>query len=88
MTTASGHALDGAAPLPGAPAGVVPRPALSRSEFERLARRARMLSWLSLVWMGAEGTIAILAGVVAGSIALVGFGIDSAIAQSRGSRVW
>ena len=43
------------------------------------ARRARALSWLSLVWMGAEGAIAITAGVMAGSIALVGFGIDSAI---------
>jgi len=28
-----------------------------------------MLSWLSLVWMGAEGTIAIVAGVMAGSLA-------------------
>ncbi|MGH2383410.1 MAG: cation transporter [Candidatus Limnocylindria bacterium] len=43
------------------------------------ARRARALSWLSLVWMGAEGAIAITAGVLAGSIALVGFGLDSAI---------
>ena len=42
-------------------------------------RRVKQLSWLSLVWMTAEGTIAIVAGVVAGSIALVGFGIDSAI---------
>lgn len=43
------------------------------------ARRAKQLSWLSLIWMGAEGTIAISAGVIAGSIALVGFGIDSVI---------
>jgi divalent metal cation (Fe/Co/Zn/Cd) transporter len=43
------------------------------------ARRARQLSWLSLVWMGLEGGIAILAGILAGSIALIGFGIDSAI---------
>src|SRR3954447_25026261 len=43
------------------------------------ARRVRRLSWLSLVWMAAEGTIAIAAGVLAGSIALIGFGIDSAI---------
>lgn len=43
------------------------------------ARRARMLSWVSLVWMGAEGGIAITAGVIAGSVALIGFGIDSAI---------
>jgi len=43
------------------------------------ARRVRILSWVSLVWMGAEGVIAITAGVLAGSIALIGFGIDSAI---------
>jgi divalent metal cation (Fe/Co/Zn/Cd) transporter len=44
-----------------------------------LARRARLLSWLSLVWIGAEGAVAILAGVMAGSVALIGFGADSAI---------
>jgi divalent metal cation (Fe/Co/Zn/Cd) transporter len=49
------------------------------AEWLAAARRARVLSWLSLVWMGAEGAIAITAGIVAGSIALVGFGIDSAI---------
>ena len=43
------------------------------------AKRARMLSWVSLIWMSLEGAVAITAGVVAGSIALVGFGIDSAI---------
>ena len=48
-------------------------------EFLRAARRVRQLSWVSLVWMGAEGTIAIVAGILAGSIALIGFGIDSAI---------
>lgn len=42
-------------------------------------RRAKALSWLSLVWMSLEGGIAIVAGVLAGSIALIGFGIDSAI---------
>lgn len=49
------------------------------AEWRRLAARARTLSWISLAWMGAEGTIAIVAGVLAGSIALIGFGIDSAI---------
>jgi divalent metal cation (Fe/Co/Zn/Cd) transporter len=48
-------------------------------EWARLAARARLLSWISLAWMGAEGAIAILAGVLAGSVALIGFGIDSAI---------
>jgi divalent metal cation (Fe/Co/Zn/Cd) transporter len=49
------------------------------AEWLRAARRAKQLSWLSLAWMGAEGAVAITAGVLAGSIALIGFGIDSAI---------
>jgi divalent metal cation (Fe/Co/Zn/Cd) transporter len=54
-------------------------PPARSAEWLRAARQARMLSWLSLAWMGAEGAIAITAGLLAGSIALVGFGIDSAI---------
>ncbi len=54
-------------------------PHTASEEWLRAARRARFLSWLSLVWMGAEGAIALTAGILAGSIALVGFGIDSAI---------
>jgi divalent metal cation (Fe/Co/Zn/Cd) transporter len=54
--------------------------ASSRSrDWHEAANRARMLSWLSLAWMGAEGAIAITAGILAGSIALVSFGLDSAI---------
>ena len=49
------------------------------AEWHRAARQARLLSWLSLAWMGAEGAIAITAGVLAGSIALISFGLDSAI---------
>lgn len=52
---------------------------LPQSEYLRLARRVKLLSWFSLAWMTLEGGIAILAGILAGSIALVGFGIDSAI---------
>jgi len=52
---------------------------VDRSEFLRLARRARWLSWASLGYMTLEGAIALIAGMVAGSIALTGFGIDSAI---------
>jgi divalent metal cation (Fe/Co/Zn/Cd) transporter len=48
-------------------------------EYLHLARRARLLSWVSLGYMVAEGAIGISAGIVAGSIALVGFGIDSGI---------
>jgi divalent metal cation (Fe/Co/Zn/Cd) transporter len=41
------------------------------------ARRARLLSWLSLVWMGIEGIVGVASGIAAGSIALVAFGLDS-----------
>ena len=39
----------------------------------------RLLSWLSLGAMSVEGVVAIVAGIMACSIALVGFGLDSAI---------
>jgi divalent metal cation (Fe/Co/Zn/Cd) transporter len=49
------------------------------ADYLRLARRARWLSWGSLAYMALEGLVAVVAGIVAGSIALIGFGIDSAI---------
>ncbi len=44
-----------------------------------MARRARGLAWLSLGWMTVEGGVGVVAGVVASSPALIGFGLDSAI---------
>ena len=54
-------------------------PEAGRDEWLGAARRVRVLSWISLAWMGAEGAVAMFAGVLAGSIALIGFGIDSAV---------
>jgi divalent metal cation (Fe/Co/Zn/Cd) transporter len=54
-------------------------PRIDRETYRRLAKRVRLLSWASLGYMTLEGGIAILAGVLAGSVALIGFGIDSAI---------
>lgn len=51
----------------------------SPAERDRLVRLARLLAWSSLAWMTAEGAVAITAGILADSIALIGFGIDSAI---------
>jgi len=45
----------------------------------RLAHRAKLLATLTLVWLGIEGTVGVVAGILAGSIALVAFGLDSAI---------
>jgi divalent metal cation (Fe/Co/Zn/Cd) transporter len=53
--------------------------AVDRETYRRLATRVKVLSWASLAYMTLEGSIAILAGVMAGSVALIGFGIDSAI---------
>ena len=53
-------------------------------EREQLVRRARLLAWLGVGWHGVEATIAIAAGVVAGSIALVGFGADSLVESVAG----
>jgi divalent metal cation (Fe/Co/Zn/Cd) transporter len=49
------------------------------ADWLRLARLARFLSWLTLAWMGIEGGVAIGAAIVAGSVALLGFGMDSGI---------
>ena len=65
--------------LPLAPATSAERPRLDRRERDRLIRRAKALSWLSLAYMTAEGAIAITAALLAGSVALLGFGLDSAI---------
>jgi divalent metal cation (Fe/Co/Zn/Cd) transporter len=45
----------------------------------RQARLARALAWLSLVYMAAEGGVAVAAAIAAGSAALLGFGLDSVI---------
>jgi divalent metal cation (Fe/Co/Zn/Cd) transporter len=53
--------------------------AITRERYDELARKVKRLSWLSLGAMTIEGAVAIAAGVIAGSIALVGFGLDSAV---------
>jgi divalent metal cation (Fe/Co/Zn/Cd) transporter len=58
-----------------APAGAQ----LSPEERARLQRRARLLAWGGNAWHVVEFAIAIGAGIAAGSIALLGFGIDSLI---------
>lgn len=48
-------------------------------QWLRQARTARRLSWLSVAYMAAEGAVAVTAAVLAGSVALLGFGLDSVI---------
>ena len=48
-------------------------------------RRARILAWGGNVWHVAEFAIAVGAGVAAGSIALIGFGLDSLVEVAAGT---
>ncbi len=50
-----------------------------------LVQRGLRLELLTVGWNSAEAVIGIVAGVVAGSIALVGFGLDSVIEVSSGA---
>lgn len=47
-------------------------------------RRGRQLEYLTVGWNVLEGCIAVGSGIAAGSIALIGFGIDSFIESSSG----
>jgi divalent metal cation (Fe/Co/Zn/Cd) transporter len=55
--------------------------------FERqsLVKRGTRLSYFTIAWNSLEGLIAVIAGTVAGSISLVGFGIDSFIEVISGT---
>ena len=68
----------------GACAQQSPIGAISADERERLGRRARLLAATSVTYNVVEAFIAISAGVAAGSVALVGFGLDSTVEVSSG----
>ncbi|WP_083208502.1 cation transporter [Mycobacterium malmoense] len=49
------------------------------AEWVRAARWARWLAWASLLWMCAEGALGLWQGFAAGSIALIGWALGSAV---------
>lgn len=51
--------------------------AVSTLDRPGLVRLGRRLAWFTIAWNAIEGVAGIVAGVAAGSIALVGFGVDS-----------
>jgi divalent metal cation (Fe/Co/Zn/Cd) transporter len=59
-------------------------PALSAAQRARLVRRTRTLAWAGIAWHVLECAVAVAAGLAASSIALIGFGIDSAIESAAG----
>jgi divalent metal cation (Fe/Co/Zn/Cd) transporter len=76
MSETSGHL--GHLHVPSRADGMAPE------ERKRWVSYARLLAWLGVGWHGVEAAIAVLAGLAAGSIALVGFGADSVIEALAG----
>ncbi|SDY85622.1 Cation efflux family protein [Modestobacter sp. DSM 44400] len=58
--------------------------ALTPEERTRLGRRAQVLAGASVTYNVVEAVIAVTAGLTAGSVALVGFGLDSVVEVSSG----
>lgn len=50
-----------------------------------MLRRGQMLEYFTIGWNSLEAVVAISFGIVAGSVALVGFGVDSVIESSSGA---
>lgn len=57
---------------------------LDPADRQRLGRRAQLLAAASVTYNALEAVVAISAGLVAGSVALVGFGLDSVVEVSSG----
>jgi divalent metal cation (Fe/Co/Zn/Cd) transporter len=55
------------------------------SERANAVRHGRRLEYFTIGWNALEGLVAVIAGAVAGSVSLVGFGIDSFIEVTSGS---
>ena len=56
-------------------------------EAER--NRARTLVWLTIAWNAVEAVVALAAGLAAGSIALIGFGLDAFVEfAAAGVALW
>lgn len=52
-----------------------------------IARRGKRLEYFTIAWNTLEGLVAVVAGAFAGSISLVGFGVDSFIEVTSGVAV-
>jgi divalent metal cation (Fe/Co/Zn/Cd) transporter len=57
------------------------------TDRKRLLRRGVSLAWATVGWNALEGIIAVSAGALASSVALIGFGVDSFVETSSGAVV-
>jgi divalent metal cation (Fe/Co/Zn/Cd) transporter len=65
------------------------RPGLAPEDRARLEQRAKLLAWAGNGWHLVEFAVALAAGIAAGSVALIGFGLDSLIeVAAAGVVIW
>lgn len=55
------------------------------SDRVRLVNRGRQLEYFTILWNSIEAAAALISGRIAGSVALVGFGLDSFVEVASGS---
>ena len=62
---------------------------MPRLTREGAVRRGQLLTWVTIGYNSIEAMVALVAGVLAGSVALVGFGLDSVIeVAASGGALW
>lgn len=57
----------------------------SAQSRQAIVQRAARLEYFTIAWNSLEGIVAVVAGMIAGSISLVGFGVDSFIEVTSGA---
>lgn len=71
------------------PAAIHPASAPLAADRTALVARGRRLEYFTIAWNGFEAAVALVSGLLAGSVALVGFGLDSVIETvSAGILLW
>jgi hypothetical protein len=63
-------------------------PESSAAERRRYVERGRRLEYFTIFWNSLEALAALIAGFIAGSVALVGFGLYSLIEVTSGALLW
>ncbi len=59
--------------------------AIASPTRHNLVRRGRQLEYFTIAYNSAEGLVSIIAGIFAGSVSLIGFGLDSLIEVTSGA---
>jgi divalent metal cation (Fe/Co/Zn/Cd) transporter len=62
-----------------------PQSGVGVAERRRFVERGRRLEYFTIVWNSLEALAALISGFIAGSVALVGFGLDSLIEVTSGA---